>query len=80
MMTASPKVITAPQTAAGGLEPGWFYLPKLGPFARPNPIPVATSRLVAQFRAEFDGSVDRPRLLDLSVFGDIADHGETAPQ
>jgi hypothetical protein len=80
MMTASPKVITAPQTAAGSLEPGWFYLPKLGPFARPNPIPVAMSRFVAQFRAEFDGSVDRPRLLDLSVFGDIADHGETAPQ
>jgi hypothetical protein len=72
-MTASPKVITASQ-AAGCLEPGWFYIPKLGPFARPNPIPVAVSRFVAQFRAEYDENVDRPRRLDLSVFGDIAHH------
>lgn len=73
-MTAISKDITAPQAAQGGLEPGWFYIAKLGRFERPIPIPVAMSRFVAQFRAEYDCSIDRPRRLDLSVFGDVADH------
>ena len=71
MIKASQSETPAPDTHP--LEPGWFYIPKLGPFARPIPIPVAMSKFVAQFRAEFDGS-DRPRRLDLSIFGDIADH------
>ena len=73
-MTASGKTITALQTAPGSLQPGWFYIPELGPFARPIPIPVAISRFVAQFRAEYAGSVDWPRQLDLTAFGDIADY------
>jgi hypothetical protein len=73
-MTTSRKIITVPQIAPGGLEPGWFYIPKLSPFARPIPIPVAMSRFVAQFRVAYEGDVDRPRRLDLSVFGDVADH------
>jgi hypothetical protein len=32
------------------------------------------SRFVAQFCAAYGGSADRPRRLDLTVFGDITDH------
>ena len=51
-----------------------FYFSKLGPFARPIPIPVAMSRFVAQFRAEYDGNIDEPRRLDLGIFGELADY------
>jgi hypothetical protein len=74
----SPKFVTAPPSREAGepgrLGHGWFFIPNLGPFARPNPIPVSMSRFVAQFRAADGGSADRPRRLDLTVFGDIADH------
>lgn len=63
-----------PATGARSLEPGWFYIPKLYPFARPVPVPVSMSRFVAQFRAVHNASVDRPRRLDLAIFGDTADH------
>ena len=73
-MTASRKIITASQAAPARLEPGWFYIPKLCPFERPIPIPVAMSRFVTKFRAEYYGGADQARRLDLSVFGDVADH------
>lgn len=57
-MTASRKIITGSQAAPARLEPSWFYLPKLGPFERPIPIPVAMSRFVAKFRAEYYGGAD----------------------
>lgn len=56
------------------LELGWFYIPKLDPFARPVPIPVSMSRFIAQFRAEHNRGGDRLRHFDFAIFGDVADH------
>jgi hypothetical protein len=56
------------------LEPGWFYIAELDALARPAPIPVSMSSFIARFRAEYNGRTDRPRRLDLDVFGDAANH------
>jgi hypothetical protein len=38
----SPKFVRAPPSREAGepgrLEHGWFFIPELGPLARPNPI------------------------------------------
>jgi hypothetical protein len=58
----------------GKLRSGYFYIPRLGQLNAPNYLPVLMSRFVARYRALFDDEFHIPKRLELSEFGDLADH------
>lgn len=58
----------------GKLRSGNFYIPRLGQLNAAQHLPVLMSRFVAQYRASFDDEVHIPKRLELSEFGDLADH------
>jgi hypothetical protein len=58
----------------GKLRSGYFYIPRLGQLNAPIYLPVLMSRFVARYRALFDDEFHIPKRLDLSEFGDLADH------
>ena len=51
-----------------------FYIPQLARFHRPVPLPVLTSRFVADFRTLFTADVFVPKRLDLGAFGLTANY------
>jgi hypothetical protein len=53
---------------------GYFYIPRLGQLNAPIYLPVLMSSFVARYRALFDDEFHIPKRLDLSEFGDLADH------
>src|SRR5450759_3872421 len=56
------------------LQSGNFYIPRLGQLNAPQHLPVSMSRFVAKYRVLFDDEIHTPKRLDLSEFGDLADH------
>jgi len=58
----------------GKLRSGNFYIPRLGQLNAAQHLPVLMSRFVAQYRASFDDEIHIPKRLELSEFGDLADH------
>lgn len=58
----------------GKLPSGYFYIPRLGRLNAPGYLPVFMSRFVARCRALLDDEFHIPKRLDLSEFGDLADH------
>jgi hypothetical protein len=57
-----------------GLRGGYFYVPRLGQLAASGYLPVLMSRFVARYRALFDDEFHIPKRLELSDFGDLANH------
>src|SRR5260370_8887696 len=51
-----------------------FYIARLGQLNAAQDLPVLMSRFVAQYRASFDDEIHIPKRLELSEFGDLADH------
>lgn len=58
----------------GKLPGGYFYIPRLGHLNAPRYLPVVMSRFVARYRVLFDDEFHIPKRLELSDFGDLADH------
>ena len=56
------------------LRSGYFYIPRLDQLNAPTYLPVLMSRFVARYRALFDDEFHIPKRLELSDFGDLADH------
>src|SRR5450759_1763465 len=56
------------------LQSGNFYIPRLGQLNAPQHLPVSMSRFVAKYRVLFDDEIHIPKRLELSEFGDLADH------
>ncbi|MGA3399638.1 MAG: hypothetical protein ABSC95_10495 [Acetobacteraceae bacterium] len=55
------------------LQPGEFYIPRLGQLDAPQPLPGPIGRFVALFRVLFDAEIYVPKCLDLAAFRDLAD-------
>jgi hypothetical protein len=64
----------ADHSEGGKLRSGYFYIPRLGQLNAPSYFPVLMSRFVARYRALFDEEFHIPKRLELSEFGDLADH------
>ena len=64
----------ADRLEGGKLRSGYFHIPRLGQLNAPIYLPVLMSRFVAWYRALFDDEFHIPKRLDLSEFGDLADH------
>jgi hypothetical protein len=58
----------------GKLRTGYFYIPRISQSNGAQHLPVLMSRFVAQYRASFDDEIHIPKRLELSEFGDLADH------
>ena len=58
----------------GKLPVGYFYIPRLGQLSAPGYLPVLMSRFVARYRALYDDEFHIPKRLELSEFGNLADH------
>ena len=56
------------------LPSGNFYIPRLSQLNTAQHLSVLMSRFVAQYRALFDDEIHIPKRLELSEFGDLADH------
>jgi len=58
----------------GKLRSGNFYILRLGQLNTAQHLPVLMSWFVAQYRASCDDAIHMPKRLELSEFGDLADH------
>jgi hypothetical protein len=55
------------------LPPGAYYIPRLGRFGAPQRLPVPVIRFASRLRELFDEETYKPKYLDLTSFGDLAD-------
>jgi hypothetical protein len=56
------------------LRSGYSYIPRIGQLNAARHLPVLMSRFMAQYRASFDDEIHMPKRLELSEFGDLANH------